>query len=860
MSLQSTSQFGSEKLDANGQDELIKNILALTAAVKTGHFDECRDLQDELRPHWKTFFQYLGQNGLEQLPESAETIARLIAQNGVTYNVFADNKGQPRPWSLNPLPLLITPPEWRFIAGSLAQRAKLLDLMLHDIYGEQTLIKAGYLPAALIFGHPGYLRGMKDVKPLGDIYLHVAAFDIARGPDGRWWVVRQRTQSPSGLGYTLENRLITSGLFPEAYREMRIQHVASSYKRLLHSIRTAASAIAGGGARLALLTSGPSSDTYFEHAYLARYLGLALVEGADLTVRDDKLYLKTMHGLQRIHGLLRRIDDEYCDPLELKADSTLGVPGLLQAVRAGNVVMANALGTRFVESPAVQGFLPSISEYLLGEPLKMPSLHTWWCGERAAWKDISQDLHTQVVKPTFGTNGREGFPPVIASLLDTPELQHLRDRIDLDPDRYTTQSYLPFSQAPTWSGQELTPRTAMLRVYLIADGNGGWEALPGGMTRIAAVDPHVVSIQSGGSTLDTWVMTDQSVDDYSMLPSRVKLPRWTESNQLVSSRSAENLFWLGRYTERCESMVRLAKEALVLMSTDQQNSLPVLNDTVSDLLEQHGMIPPVSPDLTRSAALLGKTLIRGLTLRGNNGLTDHIDLLEFTLKAARDRLPAEHAEIAHAMKKILGIDLMVPRAEGSLKNNTRAQARKAISLANRPAIDTIELLDAVGVQLAALVGFQSDRMTRDLGWHMLTAGRLVERMIILTTTIKAFFKHSAVYTPRGFDSLLTLFDSSITYRGRYQRQQDTLALIDLIVHDQTNPRALVCILDQLVAEIAHIPHAESILSTIPTIDSSEDEVLKIVQSVEGLGLFALQLSDSISHRFFAHAVDRHFVS
>ena len=834
--------------------------MALTASVKTGHFDEFRNSQEQLRPHWKAFFEHLGQNGLDQLPESAETIARLIAQNGVTYNVFADDEEQARPWSLNPLPLLINPTEWKSISSALAQRAKLLDLMLHDLYGPQTLIKAGYVPAALVLGHPGYQRSLKDVKPLGDIYLHVVAFDIARGPDGRWWVIRQRTQSPSGLGYTLENRLITSGLFPEAYREMRVQHVASSYKRLLHSLRSAATAIAGESVRLALLTSGPSSDTYFEHAYLARYLGLALVEGADLTVRDDKLYLKTMHGLQRIHGLLRRVDDEYCDPLELKADSHFGVPGLLQAVRAGNVALANALGTRFIESSALSGFLPAISEYLLGEPLKMPSLHTWWCGERAAWKDISQDLHTQVVKPTFGTTGRESFPPVIVSLLDTQGVQALRDRIDLDPDKYTTQSYLPFSQAPTWSGQGITPRTAMLRVYLMSDGNGGWEAMPGGMTRIAAVDPHVVSIQRGGSTLDTWVLTDQPVDEFSMLPNRVKLPRWTVSNQLVSSRSAENLFWLGRYTERCEAMVRLAKEALILVSTDQQNSLPVLNDTVSDLLEQHGMIPASSPETDRSAAVLARTLIRGLTLRGNQGLTDHIDLLESTLKAARDRLPAEHAEIAHAMKKILGVDLMAARGGGHLRNHARAQARRAANLANRPAIDTIEILDAVGVQLAALVGFQSDRMTRDLGWHMLTAGRLVERMITLTGTIKAFFQHAAVYTPRGFDGLLTLFDSSITYRGRYQRQQDTLALIDLIVQDKTNPRALVCILEGLVTEIAHLPNAESLLSTIPTIDVTEEDVLKIVQSVEGLSHFASNLSDNISHRFFAHAVDRHFVS
>jgi uncharacterized circularly permuted ATP-grasp superfamily protein/uncharacterized alpha-E superfamily protein len=862
MASQPTPAQDSEKLDQIKREELIARVLSLTAEVKTGHFDELRDLKGDLRGAWQTFFEHLGQSGFDDLPESAATIARVISQNGVSYNFFADSQDQARPWSLNPLPLLLTPPEWRTISVALQQRAKLLDLILHDVYGEQKLIGGGYLPAALVLGNPGYLRGMHDVKPLGGTYLHVVAFDTARGPDGRWWVIGQRTQSPSGLGYTLENRLIISRLFPQAYREMRIQHVASSYKRLLDSMRNAATGIAQDGvSRFALLTPGPYSETYFEHAYLARYLGLPLVEGADLTVRDDKLYLKTMHGLQRIHGLLRRLDDDYCDPLELKSDSSLGVPGLLQAVRAGNVVMANALGTSFLESPAVQGFLPAISEYLLGEPLKMPSLHTWWCGEHAAWKDISQDLQTQVVKPTFATNARSSFQPVIASLLDTEALDRLRDRIDLQPDSYTTQSYLPFSQAPTWSVDKVTPRTAMLRLYAISCGDGNWEMLPGGMTRIASVDPHVVSIQSGGSTLDTWVMTDQPVDQYSMLPSREKLPRWIASEQLVSSRAAENLFWLGRYTERCESMVRLAKEALILVSTNQQDSLPALNDAIGVLAERHGLIPKGTPSLTQSAAVFGRTLIRGLTLRGNRGLTDHIDMLEATLKSVRDRLPAEHAEIAQTMKDMLGIQKRGTSADsiGLTANKTRV-GRKGATAANRSAIDTIELLDTVSVQLVALVGFQSDRMTRDLGWHMLTIGRLIERLINLSEVLAAFFKHAAVYTPRGFDSLLTLFDSSITYRGRYQRQQDIPALLDLLIQDTSNPRAVLCILEGLIAEMGHLPYSDGLLSKLPVFDFNESEVLKQVQAVTEAGAFAAQLSDALSHRFFAHAIDRHFVS
>ena len=859
MSSDATSVLGAAAQERNDREHVFALARKLAAAVKLGHYDELRETSGQLRKPWQTFFSYLGQAGLTGLPQSSQTIARLIQQNGITYNVYSDQQDQTRPWSLNALPLLITPSDWRGIAASLQQRAKLLNTILQDVYGEQRLIRGGYLPGALVLGNPGYLRAMRGVKPLGGIYLHVVAFDIARGPDGRWWVIGQRTQTPSGLGYVLENRLTVSRVFPEAYREMRVQHVASSYKRLLESMTSAATAIAQGAPRFALLTPGPYSETYFEHAYLARYLGVPLVEGADLAVRDDKLYLKTMHGLQRLHGLLRRLDDDFCDPLELRADSSLGVPGLLQAIRAGNVVMANALGTSFLESPAVQGFLPAISEYLLNEPLKMPSLNTWWCGEIAAWKDIAPDLHTQVIKPTYANNLATNFQPAIASLLKPEELDAWRDRIDRQPDIYTTQSYLPFSQAPTWQGDEIAPRTAMLRVYAIASGDGQWQLLPGGMTRIATLDPHIVSIQSGGSTLDTWVMTDQQVDTYSMLPNRARLPRWTATEPLVSSRAAENLFWLGRYTERCESMVRLAKEALVLVSTNQQDSLPALNEAIAALGRIHGLISEGTPSLTKAAALFGRALIGQLTQKDERGLLYNLELLEFSLKAVRDRLPAEHAEIAQTMKHML-LTNTVQSMSLTASTTTKPRVRRAKSPAARSAIDTIEVLDAIGIQLVALVGFQSDRMTRDLGWHMLAAGRLIERLVALSGFITAFFSHAAVYTPRGFETLLVLFDSSITYRTRYQRQQDISALMDLLVTDETNPRSINCILQGLKAEIAHMPKGELLLEALPVFDPHEDSVLKQVDMVRDLGRFGASLSDEISRRFFALAVDRHFAS
>ena len=316
-----------------------------------------------ISPAWTTFFNFLGADGFQDLNHRSANLRRQIRDNGVTYNVYADANGPQRPWSLDLFPLIISPDDWAGIESGIKQRTRLLNLIMADVYGPQNLLKQGLLPAALVQGHPGYLRAMQGVQPAGDMFLHIAAFDMARGPDGKWWVVSQRTQAPSGLGYLLENRLSISMLFPEAFQGMQVQRLAESYKALLDSMKTL-SAVADS--RIVLLTPGPYNETYFEHAYLARYLGLTLVEGSDLLVRGERLYLKTLQGLEPVHGLLKRLDDEFLDPLELRADSTLGVPGLLQVIRAGNVQVANAPGSAFLESSAMLGFLPALSRHLLG--------------------------------------------------------------------------------------------------------------------------------------------------------------------------------------------------------------------------------------------------------------------------------------------------------------------------------------------------------------------------------------------------------------------------------------------------------------------------------------------------------------
>jgi uncharacterized alpha-E superfamily protein len=433
--------------------------------------------------------------------------------------------------------------------------------------------------------------------------------------------------------------------------------------------------------------------------------------------------------------------------------------------------------------------------------------------------------------------------------LDDDQLDALREKIELRPEIYTTQSYLKFSQASTWQDSHLTPRTAMLRVYAMANTNGTWEILPGAMTRVSSEDPNVVSIQRGGSTLDTWVMTDAEVDTYSMLSQRSKYinPLTPHGLQLISSRSAENLFWLGRYTERAESLTRLAKESLMIASVSGEDNLNALQDAVSELTIRAGLIPEETPKLSKSPKVFARTLIAQLNHKDSFSIGYYIQALSNNLRLVRDRLPSDHSKLVGYMKS-------------SLENRLGNRA----SFESRSLIVAVEALDNLGLQLAALTGLQADRMTRDLGWRLLTIGRLVERLINLSETLGTFFSHDASLSSRGFDMLLTLFDSTITYRTRYQRYQDVNALMELLVFDNTNPRSMTWILQELDQEIHYLPNTSKEIDTfsqiIQTCKPTFEDTMNIISYSERVAAAGKKLSNEISSHYFAHIKEQRFTS
>jgi uncharacterized circularly permuted ATP-grasp superfamily protein/uncharacterized alpha-E superfamily protein len=807
---------------------------------------------------WRQFFEKAQSDGLGDMNLRSDNLARQIRDNGVTYNVYADAEGPQRPWSVGLFPLIISAPQWQHLAAGIAQRMRLLDRVMADVYGPQDLLSQGLIPPALVQGHPGYLRAMHGVKPVGGSHLHIAAFDLARGPDGNWWVVSQRTQAPSGLGYLLENRLAVSRLFPQAFERLQVQRLAATYRTLIDSMK--AMSPAGPDAHIALLTPGPYNETYFEHAYLARYLGLTLVEGSDLIVRDQHLFLKTLRGLVPVHGLLKRLDDQFMDPLELRSDSTLGVPGLLQVIRAGNVLVANAPGSAFLESPALLGFMPALSRHLLGEELLLPALPTWWCGERSAMEAVLPRLQSCAIKPTYPGSAVHGnFDAVLGHKLSERELDEWAGRIALHADDHTVQDYMPLSQMPTWQrddqGQGIVPRSVMLRVFALSQGPQSWCILPGGLARVAGdTGVDVASMQHGGSSADVWAITSGAVDQTTLLQPPLTPAALALRKRQVTSRAAENLFWLGRYTERAENSVRLATLTLESLAGEDQSS-PTLLSWLGQMALRNNLVLAGVPALTpapQARRVFERSLIASLSSSEQaTSVGYNLRAVRLAGAAVRERLSQEHWS------------LMQRTEETFFQSCAHAPVG-----ADYSALHALTALKRSSDHLAAITGLQTDRMTRDDGWRLLSIGRHIERLGFLSDALHSGFATGAVHHDGGFEAMVALFDSTITFHGQYQQSHAIAPLVELLVMDRDNPRALAWVAHTLRGRLAKLagsaPDQLGLLShSVPDPDlwqlgalceaGADDEYAALSDVLLGCKEAAYQVSEEISATYFTHS-------
>jgi uncharacterized circularly permuted ATP-grasp superfamily protein/uncharacterized alpha-E superfamily protein len=785
----------------------------------TRRYDELLDGSGDVRSHWRPLIDALARDGADAVRRGVELARRLILENGVTYNVYADPQGRDRPWVLDPLPILLTAAEWREIELGVAQRARLFDALLADMYGPQQLLADGTVPAELPFGHPNFLWPCHGITPAGGHWLHVHAVDISRSADGRWWALDDRTQTPSGLGYALENRQIVSRVFPDLLGDLGVRSLGGFFVALRENLLRHAPEAEVPLA--VVLTPGAFNETYFEHAYLARQLGLPLVEGHDLTVRGDTVYLKTLGGLRRVHAILRRLDDDFCDPVELRADSALGVPGLISVVRAGRVVLANGLGSGVLESAAWMGFMPSAAERLLGEKLRLPSVATWWCGERLALDYVLENLERLVIKPTYPN---QNFRTVFGRDLGTVAREDLTKRLIARPHAYVAQERLAFSQAPVWrSGggagghPGFSARALGIRVYAIATPSG-YRVMPGGLARIASDAADIVSMQRGGGSKDVWVLApDRRPIDESIVVSAA--PGAAARHDDLPSRLAENLFWLGRYSERCEDKARLLRATLRV----RPNALlwPQVLETCG-----HFVAPALFDDVNPL------------------GLTADLQRLGWCAAQARSRLSEENW-----------------RAIGVLQREFQEAA-----LAKRDARGT---LNALLLSLAGLAGFALDDMTQDDGWRLMMIGRRLERLQFMAELLAQRLRSGETPMQSELEWLLDIGDSTITYRTRYLAAPRLGPVIDVLVFDQTNPRALAFqwhaleySLVRVAASLGGAPDdtlddavglvEEMQLSDIEGVSARAARARQgLAEQLSGLSIAAGRLSDRLSLKYFS---------
>ena len=785
-------------------------------------FREARGLRGGGQPeHWARLLDELEALGPQERLRRFELAHRIVREQGITYNVYGDERGMERQWNLDPLPMLLSSQDWASIEKGLVQRATLLNAILADCYGPQRLIEAGVLPPALLFAQPEFLRAVHGIAPPSGIHLNLYAADIARAPDGNWWVLSDRTQIPTGAGYALANRLVTARVLPEAFREGQVQRLASFFARLRDTLARLGTR-STGEPRIVLLTPGPYNETYFEQAYLARYLGYSLVEGQDLAVHNRRVYLKTLSGLEPVDVILRRVDDAFCDPLELRNDSILGVPGLVDALRAGNVALANSLGSGIVQSAAFKGFLPGLCRHLLGEDLLLPSLATWWCGQDSARRTVLERLDTLSVRPAF-SNG-PGLPKSDAEL---------REAIRFAPHRWLAQEPMRVSLAPSWERDGWVEKSVVLRVFLLGTPEG-YVVMPGALARIGPERVFgEISMQDGAASKDTWVLSEDPVDEVSLLQGSLTPVELRRVGNNLPCRLADNFFWLGRYTERIDAAARVLRATLLRFNTESgaglEHLLPLLR-----ILAVQEQIPKESAAADRSIeALEGdflEAIVGGAGAPGTPG-SSAVSLRSGTLRQLAGRV----VRLAMLVRDRTSNDLW--RALSQLEEAV------AEGMPNWSVGEAIALLNRVLLLSSALKGIVHENMTRAQGWRFLDMGQRVERAMALCTSLREMLLLGEAANPSQLEVVLELADSTLTYRSRYNLLPNLSAVYDLVLLDDTNPRSLLYQLLQLEKHSRRLPTSEA--QALPS--AAERLLIKLLGEVRLLDPRELGSPDLLPH-------------
>ncbi len=725
-----------------------------------GVSDELLDAQGRMRSVWRPFVEHLARQSPDELNRRFARGEQYLRDAGVFFRQYGTSGPSERAWPLAHLPVLIEEEEAARVAQGLIQRADLLEALCADLYGPNRLVAEGHLPARLIAGSREWLRPLVGVPPRGGHYLHFLAFEIGRGPDGSWWVLGDRTQAPSGAGFALENRVAISRVFADLYAETHVHRLAGFFRTFRDALQGLS---AEPDARPAILTPGPLNDTYFEHAYIARYLGFMLLEGEDLTVEDGRVMVRTVAGLRPVSVLWRRLDAAFADPLELDAGSRLGTPGLVSALRQGSVTLVNALGSGVLETRALLAFMPRIARALRGEDLVLPNIATWWCGQPAEREHVRANKDRLMIGPALSTK----LPYEVD---DTTILGgQFRDKarasfdawLEADGAELVGQEAVMLSTTPAYVDGVLVPRPMSLRVFL-ARTPQGWEVMRGGFARIGnTLDPTAIAMQRGGTAADVWVVSPRPVETVTMLPSTTG-PYARIRPGVLPSRAGDNLYWLGRYVERAEGAMRLLRAYNVRLA-EMADPEAALIAHFGDYLEGVGL------DYAEGVpASLIATLASAIVSAGN----------------VRDRFSIDGW---HAL-------------------NDLARTTRKMSERVTPGDDAAR---AMGVLLRKISGFSGlvhENMYRFTGWRFLSIGRSLERAIGMSGALAALADPEA---PDGaLDLAVEIGDSVMSHRRRYAVTTTRDTVVDLLALDTMNPRSILYHLSEVRTHVGFLPNAE----------------------------------------------------
>ncbi|HEY9047311.1 MAG TPA: circularly permuted type 2 ATP-grasp protein [Ohtaekwangia sp.] len=763
------------------------NINASQSLITQDYFsnqvfhDECFGPNGEVREPWKRLLNNVEHLTPAELKNRQQELLKLLEENGVTYNVYGDPDGLNRPWLLDTLPLLIANAEWKLLEKGMKQRVTVLNMLLEDIYGEKRLLKEGIIPPELIYSHSGFLRPCDNIKLPGKNQLILYAADLSRGPNEKVWVLRDRTQAPSGMGYALENRSALNRVLPELFKDHHVNKLGGFF----NSIMQAFLKISPHGKeqpRIVVLTPGPHNETYFEHAILASYLGFTLAQGDDLIVRNGFVWIKTVEGLEKVDIILRRVDDSFCDPLELREDSQLGIPGLLEVIRKGNVAVANPLGSSILENTGLLAFMHNVFQYFLKEDPIFPMVATWWCGQKKEMEYVISNIDSLVIKKTDRMTGSDTW---IGHQLSKAEKEDLIRKIRFQPFLYAGQEAVNLSTSPVFTKGKLEPRYTVMRTFLVAS-EGSYQIMPGGLTRCSPEKGSlIVSNQEGGISKDTWIEVPAQNIDLTLLRNP-DLRR----KAVLPSRAAENLFWVGRYSQRVIRTSRFIRIVLRNLSqTNDQDSVAMkaLLKTVEQLTATSDLV-----DKEENTADILFTQLHHVICNADipGSILSAVNSLLRAMYSVRDRWTVDNWRIIDDIENV---------------------KRRLALLEPENIRHVFSLLDQLNLGLLSFLEMNRQSMYRDEGWNMYRIGQLLEEVslevIQYKTLLTSRFEENS--ESQILEALLASNLALSNYRSVNKTYFDTAPAIDLLFINKQNPISILSQLEQLLKYIEELPSRDN---------------------------------------------------